>query len=132
MNLRLHHVAFSVRDIEESIAWYKSTFDAEVIERYSRHDMEIAHLKIVGARLELFSSPAGMEALPEYRKNLTSDLAVIGTKHVCLETDDLDVLEKTLKEKGVELVTKINTAGFGGRYVFIKDPNGILIELYQA
>lgn len=59
------------------------------------------------------------------------DLHVIGTKHLCIEVDDLDEFIKQLQSKAVEFATKMDTAGFGGRYIFIKDCNGILIELYQ-
>lgn len=132
MKLGIHHIALTVRDMDESVAWYRSVFDAEVVERYSKHDMEIAHIKIGNARLELFSSGVTAESLPEYRKSLQSDIRVVGTKHICLETDSLDALMEKLKKQNVKFATEVDTAGFGGRYVFIQDPNGILIELYQA
>lgn len=68
--------------------------------------------------------------LPGYRKGLMDDLHVIGTKHLCIEIKNLDAFVKELKQKGVE-PQKISQAGFGGRFTFIKDNNGILIELYE-
>lgn len=132
MNLRIHHVAMTIRNVGESIEWYQRNLDAEVIERYSKHGLEIVHLTLGEARLELFGYGVGTEVLPEYRKELITDVHVVGTKHVCLETDDLDGLRQKLVKNNVEFATEVDTAGFGGQYVFIRDPNGILIELYQA
>lgn len=130
MNLKIHHVALTVRDMNETIAWYEKFFDAKVIERYSKHGLEIAHIEFGDVRVELFAGEE-VRPLPEYRETVQDDIRVIGTKHVCLETNDLDALVKTLGERGAEFATKPDAAGFGGHYVFIKDPNGILIELYQ-
>jgi len=132
MNLKIHHIALTVRDMNESVEWYKKVFDAKQIERYAKHGLEIVHLQIGDARIELFAGNPKAQALPEYRKSVQTDIRVVGAKHVCLETDDIDALKKKLRESGVEFATEIDTAGFGGRYVFIKDPNGILIELYQS
>lgn len=128
---RIHHTALTVKNLDKTIDWYKKNFNAEVIERYKKHDMEIAHIKFGDVRIELFSG-ANTEALPENRKSLMGDLRVVGTKHICIETDDLDELRKKLASNGVEFATDTDTAGFGGRYAFVKDPDGILIELYQG
>jgi len=127
--MRIHHVALTVRNLGVSIAWYADIFDAHVIDKYEKHGLEIAQLKIGNAWIELFAG--GESGLPDYRKTLKGDISTVGTKHLALETDDLDALVKKLREKRVAFETEMDTAHFGGRYVFIKDPDGILIELYQ-
>ena len=131
MELTVHHVAITVRNMDESLAWYTHVFGAEVLARYEKRGMEIAHLKFDAVRLEFFSGDK-TQPLPEYRTTLMGDLNVVGTKHVCFETNDIEGLKKELVGRGVEFATEIDTAGFGGKFAFIKDPNGILIELYQA
>jgi|SRR3989338_2979364 len=127
--MRIHHVALTVRNLGASIAWYTDIFDARVIDTYEKHGLEIAQLKIGDAWIELFAG--GESELPEYRKTLKGDISTVGTKHLALETDDLDALVKKLREKSVVFETEPDTAHFGGQYVFIKDLDGILIELYQ-
>lgn len=132
MKFRPHHIALTVKNTEESINWYQNKLGFEVIHKYNKHGMEITQIKLEDVRLELFCYGDETKSLPDYRKELMDDLHVIGTKHLCIEVDDLDEMIKQLEAKIVEFDTKIDTAGFGGRYIFIKDCNGILIELYQA
>lgn len=132
MNFKPHHVAFTVRNTEESIRWYEDKLGFEVFHQYNKHGMEITQLRLGDVRIELFCYDQDTKPLPDYRKDLMDDLHVIGTKHLCIEVDNLDETINFLKEKSVEFATEIDTAGFGGRYIFIKDCNGILTELYQA
>jgi len=94
--------------------------------------MEIIQLALGEIRLELFCYGQDTKPLPEYRKDLLDDLHVVGTKHFCIEVNNLDEIVRRLKERGVEFPREVDTAGFGGNYVFFKDCNGILVELYQA
>lgn len=132
MSFKPHHVAFTVRNTKKSVEWYKNKLGFQVIHKYNRNGMEITLLKLGDVRLELFCFGKEAKPLPNHSKDLMDDLHVIGTKHLCIEVENLDGAIKELKEKGVEFVTEIDTAGFGGRYIFFKDCNDILIELYQS
>lgn len=132
MNFRLHHVALTVKNTEKSTRWYQDKLGFQVIHKYNKHGMEIALLKLDAIRIELFCFGKSTKSLPDYRKNLMDDLHVMGTKHLCIEVENLDKTVSELKQKRVEFATEVDTAGFGGRYIFFKDCNGILIELYQA
>jgi len=59
------------------------------------------------------------------------DLHVIGTKHFCIEAENLDDLVQKLKKRDIAFSTEIDTAFFGGGYIFPQDCNGILIEMYE-
>ena len=132
MNFKPHHVAFTVKNTEQSVEWYKNKLGFRVIHKYNKNDMKITLLKLGDVKLELFCFGKETKSLPNHRRVLIDDLHVIGTKHLCIEVDNLDQSIKKLKEKRVEFATEIDTAGFGGRYIFIKDCNDILIELYQS
>ncbi|HUD19274.1 MAG TPA: VOC family protein [Patescibacteria group bacterium] len=132
MKLNVHHVAFTVKDIKESVSWYEEKLGFTVAHSYSKNGMDIALLEGSGIHLELISYGNNTEALPEYRTDIMSDIHVVGTKHLCLEVDSLEESITELKTKGVEFVTDIDTAAFGGRYIFFTDCNGILIELHQS
>ena len=132
MKLKPHHVALTVNNIEESTQWYKEKLGFSVVHDYDKNGMQIALLGSGDFKIELFHFPGNTKAFPDHKKDLMDDLHVIGTKHLCLEVENLDETIKELKEKDVEFATAIDTAGFGGRYIFIKDCNDILIELYQS
>lgn len=131
MSFKLHHVAFSVNNLEESVQWYKENLGFKIIHNHKSKEMEFVILELGGAKLELFSFGSETKPLPDYRNSLMDDLHTVGTKHLCLETENLDEAISNLKEKGVKFVSEIDTAAFGGRYIFFKDCNGILIELYE-
>ena len=131
MNLKTHHVAFSVDSLETSLKWYKENLSFELVHKNKWNDLNIALIKSGEVTIELFQFDDGTEPLPENQKDLMTDLHTTGVKHLCIEVENLDETIKELKEKSVEFATEIDTAGFGGKYIFIKDCNGILIELYQ-
>src|SRR5262249_4176668 len=59
-----------------------------------------------------------------------------GTGHFCLFVDALDGLSARLKSAGVEFVSELQTRSVGpnkgGRLVYMKDPDGIRVELVQT
>lgn len=59
-----------------------------------------------------------------------------GTAHFCLFVDDLEALYEELTLKGVEFVSEVETPTWGpnegGRLVYMKDPDGIRVELVQT
>lgn len=131
MKFKLHHVALSIKNTDESIEWYKNNFGFEVTRQYEKNGRKITQLKLDDIRIELFDCGESTKPLPDYRKELKKDLCVIGTKHLCLEVEDLDKTIQSLNAKGIK-TREVDTAGFGGKYTFINDCNGILIELYQS
>lgn len=131
MNFKFHHVAIAVRDMQGSVKWYRDKLGFEQIHEYRSHDLCIVHLQLEGVRLELISFGDGTKELPRYRTGLIHDLHTAGTKHLCIEVNSMEETILTLKQNGVEFISEIDTTAFGGRYIFFKDCNGILIELYQ-
>ncbi|MBI2032818.1 MAG: VOC family protein [Candidatus Levybacteria bacterium] len=132
MKLKVHHIAFTVENLEESINWYEEKLQFKLISKHKSNDVDLAILELGEIRIELFNFGNETKQLPDYRKELMSDLKTIGTKHLCLQTEDLENTIQKLKEKGVDFITDIDNASFGGKYIFFKDCNGILIELIQV
>lgn len=131
MTYKFNHVAFTVKDINESTSWYQNALGFKEIFRYEKPHIKIVNLDFNGFILELLEFGKSTEPLPNYRKHIDEELHVIGTKHLGIESENLENSIKTLMEKNVEFVGEIDTAAKGGRFIFFKDCNGILIELYE-
>lgn len=128
------HTALSVSDLDRSIAFYTKLEFA----LYQRWDAEDGSLSIVqmkdagGAVLELFCY-RDCAALPDYRTALATDLPVLGTKHMGLQTPDVHAAAKALLAAGViKEEPTILTGRLGRSYFFIEDPDGILVEIIEA
>jgi catechol 2,3-dioxygenase-like lactoylglutathione lyase family enzyme len=70
------------------------------------------------------------------REPIDPDTAQPGTGHFCLLVDDLDLLYERLMGEGVEFISEPQTPTMGpnrgGRVVYLKDPDGIRVELLQT
>ncbi len=99
---------------------------------YPDAHVRMAHLRVPGADhvIELFQyvAPAGTRADVEPRN--------VGASHLCFLVDDLPTFYERLREGGVtsfvsppvEVDTGVNT---GGRALYLRDPDGITVELFE-
>lgn len=134
MELKAHHFAISVDDLEATLAWYQEKLGFTVTQRMEFPDWRgcgaFARLGAIQIEIFQFDQHAPM---PLERFTVEGDLCVVGLKHFAFEVDDLDMAFAELSARGVEFATPIghvpNTNG--DRYTMFKDNNGILIELYQ-
>lgn len=141
----LSHSGIQVSDIDRSIAFYELlglslgkrwTTDEPYVQRvvgyYPDVTLEVAVLTIPGsdAILEILQY-RGVDGTP-----VDPATANPGTGHFCLLVDDLDELYARLAGDGVEFISEPQTptAGpnTGGRVVYLKDPDGIRVELLQT
>ncbi len=130
-NIGVNHFAVSVRNLEESIEWYERVlgFEPIVTNEIPGIDVKVAHMSAPGFVLELFDAKNALP-LPEERKFPNTDLHTHGNKHFSLTIADRDVTKKQLGELGVPVVM---TADVWGTYgIFIQDPTGNLIELFEG
>ena len=140
----LHHTGLTVRDLGRSLAFYRDTLGMEVlfeqektggyladIVGYPGAHVRMAHLAFPGdtQRLELFEYvvPEGRGAPGEPRD--------VGITHVCLRVDEIDELYVRLVAAGATPLSEpilVDTgANAGGRGVYVRDPDGTILELFQ-
>jgi methylmalonyl-CoA/ethylmalonyl-CoA epimerase len=83
IDIRFHHVAFSVPDLEASIRWYREALGFEVEWRLHVASVpaDVAMLRRGVMRVELFQPEHGAP-LPAGRSNVQEDLRTHGTKHL--------------------------------------------------
>jgi catechol 2,3-dioxygenase-like lactoylglutathione lyase family enzyme len=142
MELRL---VLTVDDVDSALAFYRDALGLEVVMRqekkggylapitgYPDAHILMAHLKAPGGshRFELFQylAPAG-ERTPVEPRN-------VGITHVCFVVDDIHEACERARGAGAEFYSEpieIDTgANAGGYGVYLRDPDGITLELFQA
>ncbi len=130
VELKHHHGAFSVPDIEESIAWWSRMFGFELERRFPIPQIpaEAALLQRGEMRIELFQVE-GAAPLPEPRRWPNQDVFTHGAKHVAFAVPDVKAAEAHLRGLGADIVFVLE-ADFGVN-LFMRDNAGNLIELVQ-
>jgi lactoylglutathione lyase len=140
----LLHTGLTVRDLDRSLGFYRDLLGMEVVLEQEKEGgylaqivgyddayVRMAHLAFPGdpARLELFQylrpEPRGEPGEPRD----------VGITHVCLLVPDVDALGARLREAGTEFYSEpvpVDTgANAGGIGVYLRDPDGITLELFQ-
>jgi len=130
LEFRVDHTAITVSDLDRSIRWY-GNFGFEKENQFDRKDLQLkgALLRLGGYRLELFQ-PYNPQAMEAYRRELKSSLQHIGPQHIALIVPDVEKAYEHLQGLGVEFAGEITT-GKTARYVFCRDPDGMLVEVKQ-
>ncbi len=142
---RPHHMGLQVADLTRSVAFYHEILGFEVVFQWNPRAPYIGELvgypdvDLHAAILRLPSSDIFLELL-EYRNvertPVDTSTANPGTAHVAFFVDDLDTLYADLRQKGVLSVSPPVTPTIGpnegGRAVYLKDPDGIRVELIQT
>ncbi len=118
-----HHVAMIVSS-EESVKFYESLGFRESFRKGREFDT-IVLLKGFGIELELFIDPRHPKRA-ESPENL-------GLRHMALTIDvSLEDCIINLKAKGVSDFGQIMTDWVGKRFCFVKDPDGIPVEIREV
>ncbi|TCW78928.1 glyoxalase [Burkholderia sp. SRS-46] len=129
--VRAHHCGISIPDLERSISWYRTYlgFTLEYRTMMPAVPFNGAFLRRGSTRIELFELPDAAR-LPLERCDPITDLKTHGTKHLALEVDDLETAFQWLARRGVDVAfPPFEAHGLAGCY--IRDPDGILIELIE-
>ena len=142
----IHHTSFTVRDLDRSLTFYRDLLGMAVVS-YRREatapylaqvtGFPNAHLRIALLR----PSPACDELLEliEYVQpsGVPADVRTcnVGSAHLCVITDDIQMLYRTLSAAGIVFRSEpvpLPTGPNAGAYAaYCLDPDAITIELFQ-
>jgi len=152
---RIDHVSLTVLDLDAAIAFYTQVFGAELAYRMGPfdaaeippmqdgRDWTAAHINLPGARLEIamlkMAGGMGLELFeyqaPADAKKTPPRNCDVGTRHVCLEVDDLDAAVGYLEQHGcTPMAGSIDMADGPcppSRSWYVLDPFGNQLELVQ-
>lgn len=127
----VNHVAISVINIKRSIEFYKK-FGFKEFKEWKAEDesIKINMLKLSNTVLEIFCYKEYKE-LPETAKSTATDLPVLGTKHLALGVEDIEKAKEFVIKNNICKDVEIRKGRLGKEYFFIKDPDGILVEIIE-
>lgn len=143
MRSTVHHFGISVRNLDESIAFYSEGFGLEVVDRALFSGEELARVvDVPGAVLE-YAFMAGENVileLIEYQNPRGRPFGLknndIGNPHICFVVDDIESLYERLLGMGVVFnappQSAPDIAPYNGlKYTYCRDRDGVTIELFQ-
>jgi len=132
MQFRMAYTGIRVKDIEASLRFYSEILGMQVVEPLQPTpptEGKVATLRSPGSTqlLELNWYSAGSRFGTPYSNGEDLD-------HLAFECDDLARAVGELERRGVEVMVRPKEIGEneGWNEAFVKDPNGIWIELLQA
>ncbi len=127
-----NHVALSVPNIAESMAWYEKMLGFKGAVRGQPNPnarQQVADLRRGNITIELFQL-ADAAPLPESRKNPSEDFRTHGVKHFGFEVKNLPAVLAELKAKGVKVAFDLRQTPTED-FAFISDNAGNAIELIE-
>jgi glyoxylase I family protein len=117
-----HHVSFTVRDVERSMAFYSDLLGLPTIDR-PNIGLPGAWLQAGAVELHLIGVAEGMDVDTGTTPKTTTPLA----NHLAFEIEDYDAVKAALEGAGHEPIE----LGFIAGQMFVSDPDGHVIEFIK-
>jgi glyoxylase I family protein len=146
---RLDHISVTVSDLQRSLIFYKDVMGFQEVERHRLEGETIStmagkpNVVMQVVRLKAPNGPEILLDLQQYvqpkRAASNAELGMSNHSHFCFAVKDLSAAYAELKAKGVEFVSAPVNFDLGKdwaygsiRVVFLKDPDGFILELVEA
>jgi catechol 2,3-dioxygenase-like lactoylglutathione lyase family enzyme len=142
-HLGLHHAAITVSDIDATVAFYSKAVPFNVVQRYkvkgSTFPAALLSARHKEIEIAIVSMPTGFIQLMDFEPGKVADQnlrPVIGPgyTHICFQSSSKDPAIKRFKAAGLSVISRfgkedgVDIGGYGVRYAYGRDPDGIMIE----
>lgn len=136
------HVGITVSDLERSVEFYEKVFGFTCRNR-TRFDEKflgaaptLYRLENTVANVAFMVSPNGItlemfQFIPDLPKKENIPWNLPAYTHIALEVPDLITFAKHLKDCNVEFCMDVMPRFDGGHWVFVRDPDGNMIEVME-
>ncbi|KKB09072.1 VOC family protein [Devosia chinhatensis] len=128
MLVGFEHIGTTTGDMDASIAFYCDLLGLKLRLRKKNDTAEVAFLDAGGGMLEIVAPNGGAGRFRDV------PMSEAGMRHLTLAYDNVDAVVEMLDAKGVEIVERPRNAHnteMVQRVAFIRDPDGILVELVE-
>jgi catechol 2,3-dioxygenase-like lactoylglutathione lyase family enzyme len=139
----IRHVAITVSDIDDTIAFYQKAVPYKIVRRYSvaaskfdkalignaKGEVDIALIEMPTMFIQLMDFDPSKTALPNPRPVIGP-----GYTHICFQSSAKDPAIKRFITAGLVTISRfgksdgVDIGGYGVRYAYGTDPDGIMIE----
>ncbi len=139
----INQISISVSDLEKSSSFYGNVIGLDIQSKIEINQIlkaeKFAKIKYQPNKKRLLKSPNGFLELIEYSSNNSlkmedKPIQTIGISHVCYQSPITNPIYENSKKNGAKIVSRGHTGvdrGFGIKYAYIRDPDGILFENEQ-
>jgi glyoxylase I family protein len=126
---RLQHCGLIVSDLERSRRFYREALGLDEIARPPNFTFAGTWFRVGDDEIHLLveADTTGKAGMPEPGSGLAGGLAT----HIALEVDDLQAAQNRLGMHGVAPASGPMARGDGVVQLFLRDPDGYVVELFQ-
>ena len=129
--MKILHTSIAVKDMDESIRFYVDVLGLTLLRRRERPRGQME--KRPGSSREIaFLGDGENEIELTHWKEKEDWTSGDELDHIALAVPDMDEALKAFREQKVEIVREpFSRGGSSNRVTFIKDPNGIWLEIFE-
>jgi catechol 2,3-dioxygenase-like lactoylglutathione lyase family enzyme len=140
MDVRWHHVAMAVRDMDRVVAFYRDRLGFEVDWEKPHYGGEslarVVGLENAAARVVMLKGPGGRMELFQYKTPADATTRIgrqcdFGLTHLALEVKGIHALYARLREAGVPFNCPPQNLRPGVWATYLQDPEGNTVELVE-
>ncbi|MFH0749237.1 MAG: VOC family protein [Candidatus Bathyarchaeota archaeon] len=124
--MKFSHVSITARDMDNSVKFYQEALGLDLVSRREirENNAEIAFLsdRVSDVRIEL-----------TFWRDKTEWISGDELDHLAFTVQNMDEAMETFRRQGVEIAKEpYSLKGSTAKIAFIKDPNGIWIEIIES
>jgi len=140
----VQHTGLTVSNLERSVDFYVRILGCTLImaqEKTGGYLAEIVGYPGASVKMAHLSDPAGHHVIELFEYIVPEMVQAqleprrIGNAHLCFMVSDLDAVYDVIKDEGITFISgpvEVDTgANAGGAGLYLRDPDGITMELFQ-